>query len=70
MDDRRPGIQILLIPGVVAPPTPADLLKWEWYTSMGTSALALATSTRMGDNKSFEVGEAVVEEELKWRSLM
>ena len=69
MHDRKPGIEIRLNPGVVPPPTPAGPVKRDWYTLMGAFASAVATPTCMGDHESPEAGEALVEEELKWRWL-
>ena len=36
---------------------------------MGAFASAFATSPCMGDHESFEAGEGLVEEELKWKWL-
>ena len=69
MDYTRPEIMIWLSPDVVPPPTPASPVKRDWYTLMGASAWAVATPTCMGDHESLEAGEALVEEELKWKSL-
>ena len=69
MDDRKPGIEIWLNPGVVPPPTLAGPVKRDWYTLMGAFASAFAMPTCMGDHESLEAGEAPVEEELKWKWL-
>ena len=69
MHDRKPGIEIWLNPGVVPPPTPSDPVKRDWYILIGAFASAVATPTCMGDHESLEAGEALVEEELKWRWL-
>ena len=69
MDDRRPGLNIWLNPGMVPPPTPAGPVKGDWYTLMGAFASAFATATCMGDHESIEAVEALVEEELNWRWL-
>ena len=55
--------------GVVPPPTPAGPVKGEWYALMAVFAPPFATRTRMGDHESLDTGEALVEEELKWKWL-
>ena len=55
--------------GVVPPPTPAGPLKRDWYALMGAFAWAFATPTCMGDHESLQSGEALGEEDLRWRWL-
>ena len=69
VDDRKPGMQIYLNPGVVPPPTTADPVKSDRYALMGAFASVFATPTRMGDHESLGASEARVEEELNWRWL-
>ena len=72
MDDRRPGIAILLNPGVVPPPTPAVPLGG--ITALGEGPVHVngricfssAMPTCMGDHESLEAGGALVEVKWKW----
>ena len=69
MHDRRPGRSIWQHPGVVPLLRAAGPVKRDWYTFMGAFASAFATPTCMEDHEYFEVGEALVEEELRWKWL-
>ena len=71
MHARSPGFGSWLNPGVLHPPTPAGPVTRDWYTLMymGTFAAAVAAPTCMGDHESLEAGEALVEDELKWKWL-
>ena len=70
VDDRRPGIAIWLNAGVVPPPTPAVALGLSPLRRLvyviGRICFGSATPTCMGDHKSLEVGEALVEVKCKW----
>ena len=72
VDDRRPGIAILLNPGVVPLLTPAVALGC--ITTLGRRPVYVrgriwfgsATRTCMGDHESLEAGGALVEVKWKW----
>ena len=75
MEDRRPGSATCLNPGVVPPPTPTvalgciTALERRMVHDNGRICFNSATPTCMGDHESLEAGEALGEEELKWKWL-